>query len=150
MTLILKRRDQILVVEDDPDSCELIGEVLHDAGYSVDLARDGFEGLEMAARRPPDLVVSDLQMPGLDGVEFTHRIHVFAPALPVVLTTGVAETRDLVTSPTSYGAVACLRKPMNLEELLWTIDRALVVVGQQVSARDGRRASIRSAPRPSP
>src|SRR5258707_1069089 len=99
MALILKRREQILVVEDDPESCELIGEVLHDAGYSVDLARDGYQGLEIAARRPPDLVLSDFQMPGLDGVEFAQRIHAFAPGLPVVLTTGVTETKDLVTSP---------------------------------------------------
>jgi len=128
MKPILKRREQILIVEDDPESCELMGEVLHDAGYSVDLAHDGYEGLEKVASRPPDLVVSDLQMPGINGLEFTQRIHTFAPALPVVLTTGLADTKDVITSATTYGAVACLKKPMNLEELLWTIDRALALV----------------------
>lgn len=128
---ILKRREQILVVEDDLDSCQVIGEVLQHAGYSVDLARDGYEGLEMAARRPPDLVLSDVLMPGLDGVEFTQRLHIFSPALPVVLTTGLEETKDLVTAATTYGSVACLKKPMNLEELLWIIDGALASARQQ-------------------
>ena len=47
--------------------------------------------------------------------------------MPVVLTTGLDETRDVVTAANAYGAVACLKKPMSLDELIWTIDRALVL-----------------------
>jgi DNA-binding NtrC family response regulator len=127
----LKRREQILVVEDDVESCELMGMVLHEAGYSVDLAHDGYEALEMAARRRPDIIVSDIQMPRIDGVELAHRIHAADPKLPVVLTTGAENTKDLVTAAERYGAVACLQKPMNLDELLWTIERALAVSRQR-------------------
>lgn len=128
---VLKRREQILVVEDDLDSCELLGEVLHDAGYSIDMAHSGPEALAMAAQRRPDVVVSDLQMPGFDGLELTRRMHAADPDLPVVLTTGVENTKDVITAAQGYGAVACLKKPMSLEELLWVIDSALAVARQR-------------------
>jgi CheY-like chemotaxis protein len=126
----LSRREQILVVEDDVESCEVMGTALHEAGYSIDLARDGYEALEMAARRRPDVVVCDVQMPRLDGLELARRIHDADPNLPVVLTTGADNTKDLVTSAERYGAVACLRKPMKLDDLLWAIDSALAVARQ--------------------
>jgi CheY-like chemotaxis protein len=125
MLKIVKKRQRILIVEDDEPSRAIIAEALADAGYTVEEAADGYEALSIAAHRRPDLVLSDLSMPGIDGVELTRRLHVFARALPVVLTTGVAETRDIVTAASDYGAVACLVKPMSLDELLWTIDRAL-------------------------
>jgi CheY-like chemotaxis protein len=128
---ILKRREQILVVEDDVSSCELIGEVLHDAGYSIDLAHSGPEAMDAASRRRPDVVLSDLQMPGFDGLELTRRLHEADPELPIVLTTGLQDTKDVVTAAEAYGAVACLRKPMNLDELLWVLDRALAISRQR-------------------
>jgi CheY-like chemotaxis protein len=85
---ILKRREQILVVDDDADSCELVGLVLREAGYSIDLAKDGSEALAKAARRRPDVVLADVQMPGIDGLELARRLHAADPTLPVVLTTG--------------------------------------------------------------
>jgi len=130
---ILKRREQILVVEDDVDSCELVGMVLRQAGYSVDLARDGDEAMAMAARRRPDVVVSDLQLPHMDGLGLARRLHAVDPELPI-LNTGLAETRDVMTAAEGYGAVACLRKPMNLDELLWVIEQSLAV-----SRQKGRR-----------
>ena len=94
---------------------------------TVDEAADGYEALSIAARQSPDLVVSDLSMPGIDGIELTRRLHVFQSNVPVVLTTGIEETQDVVTAAQVYGAVACLKKPMKLDELIWTIDRALVL-----------------------
>ncbi len=129
--LVLKRREQILIVEDDVESCEVMGAVLHDAGYSVDLAHDGYEALELAARRRPDLVVSDVQMPNLDGVELVRRLHSFDPELPVVFTTGIENTKDLVTASEHYGASECLKKPMKPDDLLWAIDRALALSRQR-------------------
>src|SRR5262245_22867515 len=108
---ILKRREQVLVVEDDVDSCELIGMVLREAGYSVDLARDGHEALAKAARRRPDVVVSDVQMPNMSGLALARRLHAVDPELPIILNTGLDETRDVMTGAEAYGAVACLKKP---------------------------------------
>jgi CheY-like chemotaxis protein len=120
-----RTRDRILVVEDDEVSRETMTDVLSQAGYDVVAAADGYEALSIAAHGFPDLVLSDLQMPGMDGVELAKRLHVFAGGIPVVLTTGLPDTKDVITAAQSYGAVACLPKPMNLDELLWTIDRAL-------------------------
>ena len=120
-----RRRERVLVVEDDEPSRQTMAAVLSEAGYEVVEAADGYEALSITARGAPDLVLADLQMPGIDGVELTRRLHTFARAVPVILTTGVRDTRDVVTAAQAYGAVACLEKPMNLDELLWTIDRTL-------------------------
>src|SRR4051812_16242126 len=128
---VLKRREQILVVEDDVDSCELIGTVLREAGYSIDLAHDGYEALEMASRRRPDVVVTDLQMPRLDGVELARQLHAADPGLPIIMNTGIEDTKDVIKAAQGYGAVACLKKPMSLDELLWLIESALAAARQR-------------------
>jgi CheY-like chemotaxis protein len=138
MAIALSRREQILVLEDDLDSCQVIGEALQEAGHLVALAANGLDGLQIAARGRPDLVLSDLQMPGLNGIEFIRRLHTFAPSTPVVLMTGLGDTKNLLTATAQYGAVACLKKPMILDDLLWTIESALAVARQ----RDGQRRSI--------
>jgi CheY-like chemotaxis protein len=131
----LRRREQILIVDDDVESCELMGLVLREEGYSIDLAKSGSEALAKAARRRPDVVLTDVQMPGINGVELARRIHAADPTVPVVLTTGLRETKDLVTSAAHYGAVCCLTKPMNLDELLWAIESALTLGRQRAGQR---------------
>jgi two-component system response regulator HydG len=123
----MKKRERILVVDDDASARESMAEALTEAGFVVASAGDGYEALWLAARRAHDVVVTDVSMPGIDGVELTRRLHAFARHVPVILTTGLAETRDLLTSAADYGAVACLQKPMNLDELVWTIERAIAV-----------------------
>jgi CheY-like chemotaxis protein len=135
MTTMGKQREQILVVDDDLDSRLAIADVLRVAGHMVEIAANGFEGLQLASRRWPDLVLTDLQMPGLNGIEFIRRLHLFAPAVPVVLATGIQDTKDLLTAAAAYGAVACLRKPMNVDDLLWTIDGALIAARQREASR---------------
>jgi DNA-binding NtrC family response regulator len=119
------RRDRILIVDDDQDARELIGEVLVEAGYTVEVAGDGFEAMAKLPRALPDLVLTDLRMPGMHGVDLAQRIRK-QHDVPVVLTTGM-ESFDLCTDASAYGAVACLPKPINLEDLLWTIDLALAL-----------------------
>jgi CheY-like chemotaxis protein len=118
------KRDRVLVVDDDRDACETIALVLQQAGYAVHAVRDGAEALKVVAAHHPDLVLTDLQMPGMNGLDLIRRIRDIDEGVPVVLTTGV-ETRDLCTGAAAYGAEACLPKPINLDDLLWTIDRAL-------------------------
>ena len=112
------------MVDDDRDACELFATVLRQAGYAAEAVVNGFEALARAKAVRPDLVLTDLQMPGMSGIELIHGLHAIDRDLPVVLTTGT-ETHDLCTSAQGYGAVACLPKPVNLDELLWTIDCAL-------------------------
>jgi CheY-like chemotaxis protein len=122
--LVNKRRDRILVVEDEADARELMEAVLTQAGYSVDVAEDGFVALDKIAQLLPDLMLTDMRMPGMHGVELIHRMKQIRDDVPAVLTTGV-DNLDLETAAEGYGAVACLIKPINLEDLLWTIECAL-------------------------
>jgi DNA-binding NtrC family response regulator len=118
-----EHRNRILIVDDDRDAREMFGTVLADAGYAVEVAEDGFQAMEKLPESRPDLVLTDLRMPGMHGVDLAQRIRSLSD-VPVVLTTGM-ETFDLCTGADAYGAVACLLKPVNLEDLLWTIDCAL-------------------------
>jgi len=139
----MKQRDRILVVDDDHDACEAISGLLDQSGYAVEAAADPAHALARLEQMRPDLVVSDLQMPGMSGLELIRRIQGLHPGTPVILVTG-AETRDLCTGAKRYGAVECLTKPVNPEELLWAIERALVC-GASARAGGGRRAASSAA-----
>ena len=120
----LVKKTRVLVVDDDADARELISLVLAQAGYEVDDAADGFGALAKVSHFRPDAVLTDLRMPGMNGVELLQRLRRMHGDVPVILATGL-ETMDLCTAAESYGAVTCLEKPINLEELVWTIEMAL-------------------------
>jgi CheY-like chemotaxis protein len=123
--IVLKRRYRILVVDDDSEAREVVEAVLIEAGYAVEVAADGFQAVAKLQATLPDLVLTDLMMPGMHGVDLAQWIRTYRTGLPVVVITG-RETYGLRTDAEAYGAIACLVKPVNLEELLWTIDRALI------------------------
>jgi CheY-like chemotaxis protein len=124
-SIVMKKRDGILVVDDDRDACDMLATALGQSGYAVATVTDGFEALALLEHTAPDLILTDLQMPGMNGLELIQRIHAADPGAPIILMTGT-DTRDLCTGAEGYGAVECLVKPINLDELLWAIDRALV------------------------
>ena len=66
--------NSVLIVNDEPDQLTLMGSLLRKAGYSVLTAEDGVEGLTLARRERPDLVISDVSMPRMDGLEFCRQI----------------------------------------------------------------------------
>ena len=87
---------RILVVEDNPLNLKLIRDVLQFAGYHVIGAASGEEGLQAAEADPPDLVLMDLQLPGIDGTETLHRMRrgVLPTGTPVVAVTAFAMAAD--------------------------------------------------------
>jgi two-component system response regulator GlrR len=119
-----KRRDRVLVVDDDPDAREVIAVVLTQAGYAVEVAQDGFDAIGKVGVAEPDIVLTDLQMPGMHGLDLITNLRQIDGDLPVVVATGM-ETRDLQTNADLYGAVACLEKPIDMDQLVWTIELAL-------------------------
>ncbi len=110
----------ILVIEDDPGIRETLSDFLRSEGFSVDLARDGAEGLERVAARRPDLILVDLLMPGMNGQQFLARLRAEAAtrSLPVVLMTGGRPVGE-----TAAAADVVLEKPFELDELLATVRR---------------------------
>ncbi|MBD1844597.1 hybrid sensor histidine kinase/response regulator [Cyanobacteria bacterium FACHB-63] len=127
--------DRILVVDDTPDNCLLIQAILQDEGYQVELADSGKEALRLIEQSPPDLVLLDVMMPGMDGYEVTRRIRAnpSLPFMPILLTT--AYDQPSVAQGLDTGADDFIRKPVHFDELLARV-RALLRLKHSVDERD--------------
>lgn len=108
---------QILVVEDEGRILAFVARALRAEGFTVSVARDGEEGLAMALAHPNELVVLDLLLPRLDGLELLRELHARKPELPVLI---LSARGDLDTKLRGFelGAVDYLAKPFSLHELL--------------------------------
>src|SRR5579859_1165521 len=87
----------ILVVDDDPRITDLVRRILAYAGYSVTSAATGDDALARTLERPPDAVVLDIMLPGLDGLEVTRRLRAAGDNVPILLLTGKDAVPDRVT-----------------------------------------------------
>ncbi len=112
----------ILLVEDDPNQCLLYANEIRGAGYDVITARDGREALELVEKARPDLVVMDVSMPGIDGIEAMSRMLAKDHKLPIILNTAYATYRE---SFRSWSADAYVVKSSDLTELKDTIKKVL-------------------------
>jgi two-component system response regulator MprA len=108
---------RVLVVDDEPALRSSLERALRQAGYDVGLAADGREALRALAAEPPDAVVLDVVMPGIDGIEATRRLRADGNRTPVLLLTARQEVADRV-SGLDAGADDYLTKPFALDELL--------------------------------
>jgi DNA-binding response OmpR family regulator len=106
---------RVLVVEDDPTVAEVVLAYLCRAGYEVEHAADGLAALASAARSWPDLVVLDLMLPGLDGLEVCRRLRATAP-VPVIMLTALGSENDRVMG-LELGADDYVTKPFSPREL---------------------------------
>lgn len=121
---------RILVVDDEPDVVSILTKYFSDAGYTVDTAGHGGDALIAVSQYQPDVVVLDILMEGLDGVQVLKRIRSLDPAVRVIMITG---SGDATLEPTamSMGAFAYVSKPVSLERLRDAVAAAF--------ARPGRR-----------
>ena len=108
---------KILIIDDEPEICKMITEFLFDAGYSASYALNGPDGLAMIKRDSPSLVLLDIGMPGMNGIEVMRLIHEQFPVLPVVVLTGQRDT-ETVKKMIELGASEYLTKPIHMETLL--------------------------------
>ncbi|MBV9957771.1 MAG: response regulator [Acidobacteria bacterium] len=121
----MKSDETILVVEDDDVARELMRRALERRGYSVITAEDGIQGYEAATRAEPRLIITDINMPGADGVHLVRRIR-DTPALaqvPILVTTGYGTGN--ATFSLAQGATAYEPKPLDPESFLATVARLL-------------------------
>lgn len=115
---------RILVIDDEPKIANLVQWELTKEGYSVDVAYDGESGLAQARRNPPDLVLLDVVLPGLDGLAVCQRLRFEGIAVPILMLTARDAVPDRVAG-LDAGADDYLVKPFALDELLARV-RALL------------------------
>jgi DNA-binding NtrC family response regulator len=135
---------KILYVEDEPDLRERIRIVLEMYFTEVYTAANGLEGLDTFKRACPDLVVSDIMMPVMDGIEMVRHIRELDHDIPVVFSTAFTETAYLLKA-IELGVSAYVRKPLDCRELVVTISKAATPVLQRVELerlRQGEQASL--------
>jgi DNA-binding response OmpR family regulator len=125
----------VLVVDDDPTVSDVVRRYLERAGYAVTLRADGRSALTEYERARPDLVVLDLMLPQLNGLEVCRRLRTVDPALPIVMLTALGEESDRVLG-LELGADDYLTKPFSPRELVLRVQSVL------------RRTVTRPAPAP--
>jgi two-component system, NtrC family, response regulator len=114
----------ILVVDDEPNYLIVLSELLRDEGFEVFTAPDGKEGLTLVEEVDLDLVITDMQMPGMDGLQFLDKIKEKNSHLPVIMITAFSEVEKAVAAMQA-GAFNYLAKPFSNDELLVNINKAV-------------------------
>jgi two-component system nitrogen regulation response regulator NtrX len=121
-------RGTILVVDDEADIRSVLEDTLSEEGYGVRLAADADEADRLVAAEPPDLVLLDIWMPGVDGMDLLRRwVSGGAPAFPVIMMSGHSTIESAVEA-TRLGAYDYLEKPLSLDKLLLTAEHAMETV----------------------
>ena len=129
----------LLLVDDDPGLLKLLGMRLVSEGYSVVTAESGQEGLKVLSREKIDLVISDLRMDEMDGLQLFTEIQKQQPGMPVIILTAHGSIPDAVAA-TQQGVFSFLTKPVDKDALYKAIDSALEHAAP--SGDDGWRESI--------
>lgn len=114
---------RVLIVEDDEIIRDFLQDSLEMKGFVPSWAKDGTEALDRLDREEVDLVLSDVRMPGVDGIELCRRVAQRFPELPVVLITGIhADERERILEES--GAKAVLPKPLRIKHLVEVLESA--------------------------
>ena len=117
---------KILVVDDEPAMRRATGRALEKAGHAVSLYENGRGAIEHIKREPPDLLITDIFMPEMEGLETIRQARALRPEMPIVAISGfVFEGRDYLGVAEKFGAVASLKKPFRPAELTDLVSRLL-------------------------
>lgn len=129
-------KEKILIVDDEESVVQSIEGVLKDEGFQVVTAKSGQEAMDVFNKELPTLVLLDIWMPGMDGIEVLKRIKWISPACQVVMISGHATISTAMTA-VRLGAFDFIEKPLSLDTLLLTIRRALDQQKDLLSSKKG-------------
>jgi DNA-binding NtrC family response regulator len=115
----------VLVVEDDAGMLELLKRMVERLGFAAMTAVNGKDALRQLRKHPACLVITDILMPEMDGIELIRRLWVERPGLPVVAISGAKDWENYLRVARELGAAATLVKPISAEELQAAIRRTL-------------------------
>lgn len=129
-----KHQGEILVVDDTPATLKLLTDILSDQGYKVRSATGGQQALDATARRPPELILLDIKMPGMDGYEVCRRLKTLGQSklIPVIFISGLGMLSDRVKG-FEVGGVDYITKPYQREEVLVRVRTHLQLHKMQVN-----------------
>jgi CheY-like chemotaxis protein len=117
------RSRRVLIVDDEPLVLKSVARVVRLMGYDVTLAADGYEAIEQLRARPFDVIVSDVSMPQMDGLELLKRVREIDRRVPVVLATGTPDEGD-AQAALELGAFRYLVKPVDPGRLRLVLEQA--------------------------
>ena len=118
---------RVLVIDDDEEIRTLVKHMLVGEGHEVEEAVDGAEGLRLFRKRPPDLVLTDINMPGLDGHDVIEAIRVLHADVPIIAVSGggAIPKDELLLQASNLGANEVIMKPFEFQQLVGAVKRAL-------------------------
>ena len=114
---------KVLIVDDDEDVREILAKTIRKEGFEVVVAENGQAGLEIFGREHPDILIADLRMPGMNGLELMHEVRGLSVNVQLIVVTGFGEF-DTAISALHEGAMDYLQKPIDLELLIAALERA--------------------------
>jgi two-component system nitrogen regulation response regulator NtrX len=114
----------LLIVDDEPSILQSLGGLLSDEGFEVTTAANGYEALKIIETESPDLVLLDIWMPGIDGIETLKEIKKDNPNIQVIIITGHG-TIETAVSATKLGAFDLIEKPLSIDKIIVAINNAL-------------------------
>jgi DNA-binding NtrC family response regulator len=131
---------RILIVDDEANARNALAELLRDEGYAVDTAPDGAQALPKIEEWSPDLVLTDLKMPGMDGLALMRSVRQHDPDTIFVVMTAFG-TLETAIQAMREGAVDYLTKPVNVEEMTLVLQRELARKRLRSDATEPRRSA---------
>jgi DNA-binding NtrC family response regulator len=132
-------RSRVLIIDDDESIRKVLGYILEDAGYVVGRAATADEGLRAVVDVRPDVVLSDIKMPGKDGIELLKEIKAFDDSIPVIILTAFGSVETAVEAM-KQGAEDYLTKPISRDELTLTVGKAIKLHRLEAENEDLRRS----------
>jgi CheY-like chemotaxis protein len=115
---------RILIVDDDPQTRKVFFDILEHSEWEVEAARSGYRAISMLAERTYDLILLDVMMPGLSGLETIDLLKELQPNVPIVIITARAE-RDVCQRALNQGALDVVQKPVTATNLLSVVNKSL-------------------------
>lgn len=132
---------KVLIVEDDIPSKLFVRTVLASRVEKVISAQDGAEGLELFNAEKPDIIISDIAMPVMNGIEFAKKIREIDPDIQILFTTAF-DTKDFLIDAINLGVNQYIVKPLQKEQILAAFSRAASIVGLQRELEESRKSLI--------
>lgn len=119
--LKVRNKANVLIVDDDIGMTETLSDILEDSGYHVEVANDGFKAIERVKARVFDVILMDIKMPGINGVETIKEIKTIQPEAAVMMMTAYS-VEDLVVEALKEGAYGVMYKPINIMKVVEFIE----------------------------